>query len=841
MNPRTQFLGLLCACAIGLPSVARAQAEFRALWADTFHAGMRNSNEVSQLVAAARSANCNAIIVEVRKRCDAYYNSSFEPKAADVSPQSFDPLADLVAKAHSGGPRIEVHAWITTYLVWNNATTGPSQTNHPFYTRPEWLSRNNAGTNWDGANYQFDQSLPGVQKHIHNVAMDLISRYDIDGFQLDYVRYSGNTWGYHSNAVARFQQRFNTTGTPASNDPQWLQFRRDQVSALVRKIYLDAIALKPQIKISAATICFAPGITTTAQWPSSAAWSSVLQDWRGWMQEGILDLNIPMMYFDHRRYSNAWTDWSIFAKNHAYSRQVALGEGAYLNILSNVIHQTRSARTLTAASNGAAGVAFYSYAVPETNLPPATVFAALTSPSGYDPNPVPVFASAVSVPAMPWKTAPTAGHLKGTITSAVTGLELDGALVSITGPVNAARTNDATGFYGFANLPPGNYSVTASFSNLASRTLAVAITTGAVATLDFALNPPGVLDAVMVFPGRSEAVFVWATPTPMDAQIEFGITAGLGSASLRDAVLLTNHAIHLTGLAPGTDYFYRAVSRAGSNTLASVVAAFRTAGEMILDNVDAAFTGGWTPASSAADKYGTNYAFASTTGGAATARYVPDVPATGLYDVQVWYSQGGNRSAVAPFLIQADADAVPGSVNQTSGGGAWRTVATNLLFQRGTGGFFQWSNNTAESGRVVIADAVRFLYATNQEPPAPGTVPAWWAQAYFGGPVSALADHDADGVSTASEYLAGTNPRRADSRLVFRMDSAASNAVSLSFAPWLPGRGYELEGSTNLTGSNGWHWIAAGPLVSTNNTGAFVRTNVPPAREFYRLRIRPEP
>src|SRR5437867_2740131 len=103
----------LAACAIVFTARAQQPPEFRALWADTFHAGMRTSAEVSALVNTARGSNFNAIIVEVRKRCDAYYNSTFEPKASDVSPQSFDPLADLIDKAHNGGRRVEVHAWIT--------------------------------------------------------------------------------------------------------------------------------------------------------------------------------------------------------------------------------------------------------------------------------------------------------------------------------------------------------------------------------------------------------------------------------------------------------------------------------------------------------------------------------------------------------------------------------------------------------------------------------------------------------------------------------------------------------------------------------------------------------
>ena len=83
---------------------------------------------------------------------------------------------------------------------------------------PEWLSQDVNGATFDGSNYQFDQGLPEVQKHTYNVAMDIISRYDVDGFHFDYVRYSGRTWGYHSNSVERFNRRYNRTGVPATTN-----------------------------------------------------------------------------------------------------------------------------------------------------------------------------------------------------------------------------------------------------------------------------------------------------------------------------------------------------------------------------------------------------------------------------------------------------------------------------------------------------------------------------------------------------------------------------------------------------------------------------------------------
>ena len=73
---------------------------------------------------------------------------------------------------------------------------------------------------------------------------------------------------------------------------------------------------------------------------------------------------------------------------------------------------------------------------------------------------------------------------------------LDGAVVTLTGPVNRAQTNDATGFYGFVDLPPGNYTVQAAFPGYATTTSNVTVSVGSVAKRDLYLalqGPPAIV------------------------------------------------------------------------------------------------------------------------------------------------------------------------------------------------------------------------------------------------------------------------------------------------------------------------------------------------------------
>jgi hypothetical protein len=63
---------------------------------------------------------------------------------------------------------------------------------------------------------------------------------------------------------------------------------------------------------------------------------------------------------------------------------------------------------------------------------------------------------------MPWKSAPTRGHLAGRVTTN-TGVAIDQILVQVLDPeteaVMASRLTDGSGYFAFVDLVPGKYKV----------------------------------------------------------------------------------------------------------------------------------------------------------------------------------------------------------------------------------------------------------------------------------------------------------------------------------------------------------------------------------------------
>lgn len=525
--------------------------EFRAFWADAFNIGFKSSAEVTALVNTARAGNYNAIVFQARKRGDAYYRNGLEPLASEITSSTFDPLADLLTKAHDttgGKQRLEVHAWLVTYNIWNNQNGTPPQTSHPYRLHPDWLSeRYRANPNdhltpavrWDDSNYMFDQGHPAVQQHTYNVAMDILTRYNIDGLHFDYIRYSDDSttnnqpWGYHPVSVARFQQLKNRTGIPLPNDNQWHQWRRDQVTALLRKVYLNAWAIKPNTRISAALITYganAPGLGPNDFANSSEAYRRVLQDWHGWLQEGILDLACPMVYKKDNTHVGSWTE---FVRKKQFNRASAIGLGSYLNPLASNIAQMKLALTPASTGEKAAGLLTYSYAVTENTATTASqrldarneFMATLTEDTAaeaVDPGGDPLYATRAALPAMPWKTDTTKGHLMGYVRNITGNTALDGANFTLSGPVTRTFISDGTGFYGSVDLPTGTYTLTVSMPGFGSQIRSVNITGTQVRQESFALGAP-VLEWTQwsYNPATRRASLAWTSESGQTFRVEY--------------------------------------------------------------------------------------------------------------------------------------------------------------------------------------------------------------------------------------------------------------------------------------------------------------------------------
>jgi uncharacterized lipoprotein YddW (UPF0748 family) len=585
VGPCRHFIGLLIGVILIVTNTsAQTISQYRAFWVDTFNTSLNNHDDIVRVVNNAKMSNANVILAQVRRRGDSWYLNSLEP-LPDFIPiaSGFDPLQDLINEAHANG--IEVHAFVIVCAVWNkNPTFAPAPTlgpptnpNHIFNLHggydpvtkqiipgpDNWLTRtllpDGAGGvafqgHRIGAEFWMEPGHPDAAAYTVDVLMHLVRNYDLDGLHLDRIRYpeisvsgqtpsTGANIGYNETNVARFQRRHGIvvgSPPPAQNEPLWSQWRRDQVTNLVRRIYLNIIALKPHMKVSAALIAFGGGPTTEASWSSAEAYWRVYQDWRAWTEEGILDIAMPMNYKRENIGSGVtqFDQWSEWTKNHQYNRSGMIGIGAFLNSIEGTLRQTRRALLPSTAGNSGLGAIFFSMAtsnvavtanphsIPSGQDTPARSFdefaAGLTTGKSIDGNtlyedpvinPTAVFGNPATIPTLAWKSEPTLGHLMG-FAKRADGMPLDTAIVTIENldnPITYTTSTDGGGFYGGVDFTPGQYLVRGEMGGETLHSCLVTVTAGTVVNADLQPENSAPITSASIMPAVPNGSNGWYT------------------------------------------------------------------------------------------------------------------------------------------------------------------------------------------------------------------------------------------------------------------------------------------------------------------------------------------
>ena len=379
---------LLGFCALaGEPSVlarapiAPASQEVRALW--VLRTSLSSPAAVQQLVQSARDNGFNALLVQVRGRGDAYFQSKLEPRAAELSkqPESFDPLASVIAAARPAG--LQVHAWINVNLV-SSAVDLPGAREHLIHRHPEWLmiprdlAQELAAVDPESpayvgklARWTRSQSagieglyssplVPAAVDHTTAVVRDLTQRYRIDGIHLDYIRYPSERFDYSRAALRTFAATMRPRLTAAVRrdldalerddlfayvdafPAEWRQFRVDRLTAFVRRLR-DVV--KAERTDAIVTVATAPDL--------QEARDHRLQDWGAWLATGLVDAVCPMAYTPE---AARFADHITAARQVAGERAVWAGIGAYRLTPEQTVENIQAARKL-----GASGIILFSY------------------------------------------------------------------------------------------------------------------------------------------------------------------------------------------------------------------------------------------------------------------------------------------------------------------------------------------------------------------------------------------------------------------------------------------------------------------------------------------------
>jgi uncharacterized lipoprotein YddW (UPF0748 family) len=293
---------------------AYAQPEIRAMWLDRGTLVRAGSPERLEIIFdRLAAAGINTVFIETLNASYPIYPSRVAPQRNPLI-RRWDPLATAVELAHERD--MELHAWIWAFAAGNQLHNrlvrqpldypGPVLNAHP-----TWAGYDNRGNIIPLGQTKpfFDPANSEVRDYLLRLIQEIITNYDVDGIQLDYIRYpfqdpsADRTYGYGVAARQQFQAlsgvdplnlspRIDFQQPPAVQERQqalwnrWTEFRIQQVTSFVAEVSQLVRRQRPEIVLSTAVFAI----------PEHERLQKIQQDWGTWADRGLVDWIVLMSY-----------------------------------------------------------------------------------------------------------------------------------------------------------------------------------------------------------------------------------------------------------------------------------------------------------------------------------------------------------------------------------------------------------------------------------------------------------------------------------------------------------------------------------------------------------------
>ena len=260
----------------------------------------QQKQELIDILDKYQKANINTVLLQARVRAATIYPSDIEPWDRCITGiegrapgYGYDPLSFAVTECHKRG--MELHAWIATIPVGAKNSLGCRT-----LKQKGFRIRNYATGSY------LDPADPSVAPYLASICGEIVRKYDVDGINLDYIRYPDG-WP-----------------RPSYRDGDTPDDRRSNITTIVRAIHDEVKSIKPWVKMSCSPIGKHADLARYSS-KNFNAHDRVSQEAQEWLKLGLMDQLYPMQYFRGDNYYPFLADWV----ENAYKREIVTGLGTY--------------------------------------------------------------------------------------------------------------------------------------------------------------------------------------------------------------------------------------------------------------------------------------------------------------------------------------------------------------------------------------------------------------------------------------------------------------------------------------------------------------------------------
>lgn len=231
-------------------------------------------------------------------------SSTLKEYGMPVQRKSFegvDLLQMWICSAHKRN--MKLHVWFQTFYLGNDYVSPVPRLmriKHPTWLNKQyWCAASPVAqpSNAEHQGYFLDPANPEVQEYLIKLLKEIASKYDVDGINIDYIRYPvaapsnspeymAMSWGYTSCCMNEFKNLYGvlpTTILPnTQNWKRWEDFRKDKLTEFVKRLK-EVKDVRSRMMLSAVVF------------PDKNASATIkLQDWSVWAQNYYFDAFTPL-------------------------------------------------------------------------------------------------------------------------------------------------------------------------------------------------------------------------------------------------------------------------------------------------------------------------------------------------------------------------------------------------------------------------------------------------------------------------------------------------------------------------------------------------------------------
>lgn len=327
------FLGLSIAVGgLCVQPVYAAEEDMRAVWISTVYRAdypsVQNNAEAQkqefiQKLDQAQALGLNTVVVQVRPKGDALYQSALNPWSEVLTgtqgkDPGFDPMEFMIAETHKRG--MEFHAWMNPYRITTSGTDlAALSADNMARQHPDWI------ITYNGAMY-YNPAKQEVKQYIIDTVAEVVENYDVDAIHFDDYFYPSNY----------------PLSEGEGRDGQEANARRGHVNDLIKGVYEKIKSIDSSVEFGISPMGIWKNSTSD---PSGSAtkgtegYYNVYGDAKTWVEKGWVDYIVPQIYWET---GNAAADYETLVKwwsNVVKGTDVDLyiGQGIYKDSVASEI------------------------------------------------------------------------------------------------------------------------------------------------------------------------------------------------------------------------------------------------------------------------------------------------------------------------------------------------------------------------------------------------------------------------------------------------------------------------------------------------------------------------